>query len=312
MSPTLHTERPRQPPPSAAPTATSPPPAPSGGFRQLQRHPVLTYFVLVIALSWGATLLLTGGLGPIGSTDPRFLFIALTAPVAPAIVSLLLTGVLAGRAGYRDLLVRLLRWRVGVRWYAFALLTAPLLTVAATAVLALALNPTEFLPAILTNSDPLGLLLPGLFGGLIAGLCEELGWTGFAIPRLRLKYGVFGTGFVVGAVWGAWHFPLFREGTSFSGALPLTLLLVQLFAWLPAYRVLMVWVYDRTGSLLVAVLMHASLIATQLIVRPAVTGEAASLVSILTWAAALWLVVAVVAVATGGQFTRGSLRSTNM
>src|SRR5262245_11964480 len=123
----------------------------------VKRHPVLTYFVLVVALSWGAILLLTGGLGPIGSTDPRFLFVALTAPVAPAIVGLLLTGLVAGRAGYRDLLTRLLRWRVGGRWYAVALLTAPLLTVAEAVLLARALRSTEFRSAILTTPDPLGL-----------------------------------------------------------------------------------------------------------------------------------------------------------
>jgi membrane protease YdiL (CAAX protease family) len=305
MSPTLFAERPSQRPPSPAPTATRTPLAPSGGF--LQRHPVLTYFVLVFALSWGAILLITGGLGPIGTADPRFLFIALTAPVAPAIVGLLLTGLVAGRAGYRDLLARLLRWRVGARWYAVALLTAPLLTVMVAVVFALALHSTEFLPAILTNPDPLRLLLPGLVGGLVAGFCEELGWTGFAIPRLRLQHGVFATGLLVGVVWGAWHFPLFREGASFSGVLPFALLFVQLFAWLPAYRVLMVWVYDRTGSLLVAILMHATLIASQLILLPVITGEATTLVWILGWAGALWVIVAVAAVATGGRFTRQGL-----
>jgi CAAX protease family protein len=307
MSPTLFTERPSRRPPSPASTATPTPLALSGGFLQLQRHPVLTYFVLVFALSWGAMLLLTGGLGPIGSSDPRFLFIALTAPVAPAIVGLLLTGLVAGRAGYRHLLARLLSWRVGVGWYAVALLTAPLLTVTVALFLALAVRSTEFLPAILTKPDPLGLLLPGMVGGLIAGFCEELGWTGFAIPRLRLRYGVFATGLLVGVVWGAWHFPLFREGASFSAALPVILLLVQLFAWLPAYRVLMVWVYDRTGSLLVTILMHASLIATQLIALPALTGEGSSLVWILTWAVALWVAVAVIAVANRGQLTRQPL-----
>jgi len=310
MSPALFTERtelPSQRPPSSAPTATAPPLAPSGGF--VHRHQVLTYFVLVIALSWGAILLVTGGVGPIGSTDPRFLFIALTAPVAPAIVGLLLTGLVAGRAGYRDLFARLLRWRVGVRWYAVALLTAPLLTVTAAVLLALAVRSTEFLPVILTTTDPLGLLLPGVVGGLLVGVCEELGWTGFAIPRLRLRYGVFATGLLVGVVWGAWHFPLFREGASFSGALPLAVLLLQLFAWLPAYRVLMVWVYDQTGSLLVTMLMHASLVASQLILLPAITGEATTLVWILGWAAALWVVLAVAAVATGGQFTRQPLRT---
>jgi membrane protease YdiL (CAAX protease family) len=85
------------------------------------------------------------------------------------------------------------------------------------------------------------------------------------------------------------------------------LLLVQLFAWLPAYRVLMVWVYDRTGSLLVTILMHASLIATQLIALPALTGEGSSLVWILTWAGALWVAVAVIAVVNRGQLTRQPL-----
>jgi membrane protease YdiL (CAAX protease family) len=307
MSPTLFTEQPRQRPASPFPTAPPTPVVPSGSL--LQRHPVLTYFVLVFALSWGAILVLTGGFGPIGSTDPRFLFIALTAPVAPAFVGLLVTGLVAGRAGYRDLLARLLRWRVGMRWYAFALLTAPLVTVMAAVALALALHSTAFLPAILTKPDPLGLLLPGVVGGLVAGFCEEVGWTGFAIPRLRLQHGVFATGLLVGVVWGAWHFPLFREIASFSAVLPLALLLVQLFAWLPAYRVLMVWVFDRTGSLLVAVLMHASLIANQLIVAPAVTGDATTLVWVLGWAAALWAVVAVVAVGTGGQFARQPFRT---
>ena len=61
----------------------------------------------------------------------------------------------------------------------------------------------------------------------------------------------------------------------------------------PAYRVLMVWVYDRTGSLLVAMLMHGSLTATQLILMPRPASGMPLLTSILAWAAALWIVVAV-------------------
>ena len=96
----------------------------------------------------------------------------------------------------------------------------------------------------------------------------------------------------------------FWESGSFSGALPLALLLVRLFSWLPAYRVLMVWVYDRTGSLLVAILMHASLVASHLILLPLPVSAVPLLTSILGWAAALWVVVAVVAVANGGQLSR--------
>jgi hypothetical protein len=99
------------------------------------------------------------------------------------------------------------------------------------------------------------------------------------------------TALLVGVLWGTWHLPLFRDADSFSGALPLVLLLVQLFAWLPAYRVLLVRIYDRTGSVLMAALMHASLIATQLVLRPAQLSDAQSLASILVWAGLLWAVV---------------------
>ncbi len=290
-------------PPSPQPSAPASPPWPF-----VKRRPVLSYFVLVFALSWGVFFLVTGGLGPIGTADPRFLFVALTAPMAPAIAALLLTGLVAGRAGYRDLLARMLRWRVGVRWYALALLLAPLSSISTAVLLALVLRSPEFAPAIFTMQDPLALLLPGVMGGLLAGFCEELGWTGFAIPRLR-RHSIVTTGLLVGVIWGAWHFPLFREGDSFSGVLPLVLLLVQLFAWLPAYRVLMVWVYDRTGSLLVAIVMHASLSASKLVLQPGTLSDAQSLTSVLVWAGSLWVLVAAVAMARRRQLTRDALRT---
>jgi membrane protease YdiL (CAAX protease family) len=63
----------------------------------------------------------------------------------------------------------------------------------------------------------------------MVGIFEELGWTGFAI-RMRQRYGVLGTGLIVGVLWGAWHFILFWEPDSFSVGLPLVLLLVRLFS----------------------------------------------------------------------------------
>lgn len=271
----------------------------------IKRHPLLTYFALVFVLSWGSWLLLTGG-APMRS-DPRFMFIALAAPIAPAIAGILMIGLTDGRAGYRALLDRLFRWRVPVRWYAVALLPAPLVALMTAVLLAWALHSPEYLPAVFSTHEPVGLLLPGVMGGLLIGLCEELGWTGFAIPCLRLRYSVVTTGLLVGVVWGAWHAPLFSRSDSFAGALPLALLLLQLFSWLPAFRVLMVWVYDRTGSLLVAMLMHVSLAATAIILPPPTVSDMLSLTSILAAAATWWLLVAAAAVVNRGQRARPPL-----
>ena len=93
---------------------------------------------------------------------------------------------------------------MGARWYAVALLTAPLLFTAVS--LALSLTSPEFLPSILTTTDKASVLLMGIFAGLMAGIFEELGWTGFAVPTLlRLRYGVLSTGLIVGVPWAVWH-----------------------------------------------------------------------------------------------------------
>jgi hypothetical protein len=101
------------------------------------------------------------------------------------------------------------------------------------------------------------------------------------------------TGLIVGLLWGAWHFLVNLEADTFSGVLPFALLIARLFTWLPAYRVLMVWVYDRTESQLVVTLMHVSLVATTGILDPVISGGSL-LVFLLAKAAVYWLIVAAV------------------
>jgi CAAX protease family protein len=79
---------------------------------------------------------------------------------------------------------------------------------------------------------------------------------------------------------------------------------IYLFAWLPPYRVLMVWVYDRTDSLLIAMLMHVPISVTTFVLASEARSSAALVAPVLIWGAALWLIVAVVAWANDGQLTR--------
>jgi hypothetical protein len=284
----------------------------------IKGHPLLSYYALVFAISWGGILLVVGGPGAIPTTEERvqtlmpFVLPALFA--GPSVAGLVLTGLVYGRAGFRDLFARMRRWRVGARWYALALLTGPFLITAI--LLGLTLFSPEFLPRILTTSDKASLLLFGIGWGLVGGgLLEELGWTGFAVPTLlRGRHGVLSTGLVVGLLWGAWHYLVAFwaiSGTT-SGGLSLAIFLPALVFYvgsLPAYRVLMVWLYDRTGeSMLVAMLMHASLSASALTLEPLGLAVVPGLTYGLVLAVALWVVVGVVAVANGGHLSRQPLR----
>ena len=266
----------------------------------IKRYPVVTYFALTFAISWGGILLVIGGPDAIPSPSEQAMsllpFAILVMLVGPSVAGILLTGLVNGRAGFRKLLSRSFKWRVGIGWYAVAFLTTPVL--AAVILLALSLLSPKFLPAIFTTNDKASLMLIGIVSGLVVGIFEEIGWTGFAIPRMRLRYGVLTTGLIVGVLWAAWHFLVYFWGSGdSSGAFSLAIFLPEflfLVTVLPVYRVLMVWVYDHTGSLLVAMLMHAihTAITTSILV-PLATGVS-RVIYYLVFAAALWVFVAVV------------------
>jgi membrane protease YdiL (CAAX protease family) len=261
----------------------------------IARHPLKTYFALAFAISWGGFVLVVGPGGFPGNGsqfDSLMPLVAVAMLAGPSVAGILITGLVSGRAGLRALLSRLLRWRVAARWYAAALVPAPLL--AGTVLVALSLTSPIF-----AEEGRATLLLVGIAAGLTTVL-EEVGWTGFAVPRLRLRYGVFATGIIAGVAWGAWHFlQALWVGGTYAGGVPLILYVPLSFlagvAQLTAYRVLMVWVYDRTESLLVATLMHGSLTtSTIFLFTPAASGVA-FLTYVWALAAVLWVVVAAVA-----------------
>lgn len=263
--------------------------------------PILIYFALTFVISWGGLLLVSGGPDGFPHSKEEFqnllpIFIPIVL-AGPSVACLLLTALVSGKAGFRELLSRLLRWRVGVRYYAMALLIAPLVLV--LELLALSLVSPTFLPGFFAADAKAPLLSMGLLAGLVVGFFEELGWIGFATPRLLRQYGVVTTGLIVGLLWGAWH--IFLNGVwvvdVFKGGLPPVLFLTargvgDLVGLLPAYRVIMTWVYDRTGSLLVAMLMHASLTACTIVFEPQGLSGGIIVIYDLVSAAAMWAVAA--------------------
>jgi membrane protease YdiL (CAAX protease family) len=312
------TDRPRVTLPSSEPGASSVHPRPRRTF--IKRHPVLAYYVLAFVISWGGILLvIVGGRSAVPATQEQFdRLMPFAIPFmlfGPGIAGIVMTGLADGKAGYRQLIARLLRWQVGAGWYAIALLTAPLVFTAVA--LALSLSSPEYLPGILRTSDKAGFLLVGTVPALLVGVLEELSWTGFAMPRLRLCHGLLTTGLTMGLLWGAWHLltnDLWAAGT-ISGELPvgpfvtvygLSLLLTQLLV----ARVLMVWVYEHTGSLLLLMLMHASYAFSTFVLQPLQMAQVPLLIFSVTTAAVMWMVVAAIAAVNGGHLARRQSKNT--
>src|SRR5215208_2037113 len=124
----------------------------------IKSHPLVSYFVLAFVISWGGILIVAGGPGGISAnnqpSEMLMPLMLLTMFAGPAVAGILLTGLVYGREGFRDLLTRMTRWRVGARWYAVALLTVPLLVT--TVLLALSLRSPSYSPAY----SPLATRLP--------------------------------------------------------------------------------------------------------------------------------------------------------
>jgi uncharacterized protein len=166
-----------------------------------------------------------------------------------------------GHAGLADLWRRLLDpARIGARWWAAILLLYPVLNLAAAA-LALVLGASErpLDPAAAASrlADPVGLLAMMGFILIIGPLPEEIGWRGYLLDRLQLRWNALTASLLLGAIWWTWHLPLFVLPGYFDAfgrdaPAPLDLL----YGIIPS-AVLYTWVYNNTGrSVLAVVLLH--------------------------------------------------------
>lgn len=259
----------------------------------LRAHPATTYFTLTFAISWGGILAVVGP-GQVLASKELFKSYVWVPPLVlgPGIAGILSACLVDGRAGLRAYRARLFR-RVDGRWYLLALLLAPLYYLLTA--LVMALWSPAYLPNIVVTSDRSTLLVQGMIVALSAGVLEELGWTGFAVPTLRRRFTPTTTGLLVGIVWGVWHvLPETLGANAFDFVPYLPLQLAAVIVGLTGFRVLMVWVYERTQSTLVGIVMHAGLTASLMLLQPVVIGE-----SLLVVGAVLdvvpWLIVGAVA-----------------
>ena len=210
-----------------------------GGPVQVVRdRPLIAFFVLAFALSWWPALLYL----TVGSAPPIL-------GCGPFLAAVVVLGLTSGKRGVKALFRSMLKWRVGARWWAIAILTPVVLTIIATGLnLALgAATPdtadlekwTSVIPALL-----LILLVPGL-----GGAWEEPGWRGYSLPRLLGRHSALKASLMLGALWALWHLPLFLTGEQHWSDLLLVV----------AASVVVTWLFRNVlGSVLVTMVFHAT------------------------------------------------------
>jgi uncharacterized protein len=260
----------------------------------LRRHPVLGGFILMFACTWPIDLW--------AAADSHGWTALHIPPVLQLLVgygfvvaALIATGVVDGRAGIRTLLRRFLIWRVGLRWYAVVLLGFAVVDLTAIALYvffggAVPDFARPFAVEIMPPGTNLWAAAPLflLFGAFTNG--EEIGWRGYALPRLQTRHGALGASVVIGVVWAFWHIPKFLTAGS-AQDYSFWLYLVDTVA----KAVLFTWVFNSTaGSLLMVTLLHASLntSAVFLPILPAAVGDVGpTMISIVLHCAAAVAVV---------------------
>jgi len=250
---------------------------PFSGAQQLR---LLAYFLLTFLVTWSvwfaaSGLAAPGNTGLFGGRGPVFLL----GVFAPALVALALTAQAEGRTGVMRLLARIGHWRVGARWYAVAIGYFAVVKLAAALVHRIVTN--EWPPF---GGTPVALIFLGIAVSTWVQAGEEVGWRGYALPRLAQYFGLGGASLVLGVAWAVWHLPLFvlPDSGSTGQSFPAYLLQVMAMSVVSAF---LYWKTD--GSLLLTMLMHASVNNTTGLVPAAIGGAITPIAfggSLVAWA----------------------------
>ncbi|WP_432988179.1 CPBP family intramembrane glutamic endopeptidase [Dactylosporangium sp. CA-233914] len=235
--------------------------------RLVQRFPVATFFVLAFGVSWLAWVpyvLSQSGLGLVPLRIPSLLgstqLVGLLpgAYLGPLTAAFVVTVLTEGREGLRRWSRRLIRWRVGWKWYALVLLAVPAGILLATCAL-----PGAWGHIARPSAAIVVAYVPVLLMQIVTtAMAEEPGWRDFALPRLQSRFGALAGTVVLGVLWGCWHLPLFL--TEWGGWPDVWWVSpIEFVACCVPLSLVMTWVFNRTGeSLPVVMVLHAGINTT--------------------------------------------------
>jgi membrane protease YdiL (CAAX protease family) len=226
----------------------------------VRRYPLSSYFVIAYAgawLAWAFFVLSRDGSGllPFLSPSSFLILIGIGTFSGPTVSAFVVTAVSEGREGVVRLLRRIVQWRVGIAWYLFTFIGLPAIetlgTIAIPGVLASATS-IDWLPELM--SAAVFFVYPALLAGPLG---EEIGWRGFALPRLQRLQGPVKASLILGVLWTFWHAPIWFSGQWSTPSVPN--IAVYVF-WIVAVTFIFTWVFNNSqGSVFMAILLHGTM-----------------------------------------------------
>lgn len=234
----------------------------------LREHPLFSFFFLSYAFSWIISLpyvLSIWGVMP----GNYMLGLIFKQWVGPALAGIVMTLLIEGKAGLRTFRRRWWQWRAGWQWYLFILLGVPGLILLGIVIQPGALAHFQGLPPHLLVNYLVYFVI--VFFGV--GLPEEIGWRGFALPRMQPRYGPLRATLLLGVLWAGWHllFFLMPDHGGGPGTDPAALLknFSIFFVMVMAMSIVFTWVFNHTrGSVFIASLVHTAIDVPQLVWVP--------------------------------------------
>jgi uncharacterized protein len=217
--------------------------------------------------------------------------------LGPSFAGIVLTRIVDGKDGLRVLFSQMFRAWVPPGWYT-ALLIPPVLV----------LTVLHFLQRFVSPVYAPNRFFMGILFGIPAGFLEEIGWTGYAFPKMRSQSNGLTPSILLGLLWALWHLPVINYlGTATPHDVYWLPFFLAFSLAMTAMRVLIAWIYTNTRSVLLAQLMHVSSTGSLVLFSPARVTAVQEAMCYVLYGTVLWVAVAIVVKTFGRQLGKQGL-----
>ncbi|UMZ73746.1 CPBP family intramembrane glutamic endopeptidase [Natranaerofaba carboxydovora] len=208
----------------------------------VKHYPIVSFFVLAYLISW------TFWLPFIFSSTSIFWLLG---GFGPLIAAVLVVFNNEGKSQAKQFIKGIFRLKVALGWYFFALILPIIIYYFAYQMYLFRGGTVEDFVTPSIFFYPIALIFATLFGG---GQ-EEVGWRGFALPRLQSKYSPFTSSVILGVMWAFWHIPLFYASATYQANFPFGWYLLNTIF----LSIIFTWFFNSTGgSIFIAMLLHGA------------------------------------------------------